>query len=87
MIRIALLAALSGCTTATIETSDGTKIYFYRAWTDAAISIDETGFTYSSDASDVAQQRTLDLLLRVLGLAAAGQGAPVVKLQASEAGL
>ena len=87
MIRLALLAALSGCTTATIDLPDGTHVQFSRLWTDAAISLDAEGFTYSSDASDVAQQKTLDLLLRVLGLAAASQGGPVAKLQASEVGL
>ena len=85
MIRLALLVALSGCTTATIDLPDGTHVSFQRMWTDAAISVNADGsMTYSSDASDVAQQKTLDLLLRALGLASQGQ---VVKLQASEAGL
>ena len=75
--------AIGGCTTATIDMPDGTHVSFQRMWTDAAISFNETGFVYSSNASDVAQQATLDALLKALGLASRG-AVPMVALRSSE---
>jgi hypothetical protein len=77
--------ALGGCTSATIDLPDGTHVAFQRMWTDAAISFDDGGFVYSSNASDVAQQATLDALLKALGLAT--RGVRPMALHASEAGL
>lgn len=90
-----LVAVLSGCTTAVIESPDGSRISFTRSFTSAAVDVTEDpegGFQlhYSSDPQAQAMGQllgTMTRLLAVVGPAAVVDYRHPTQLQASEAHL
>ena len=90
-----LVAVLTGCTTATIESADGSRISFTRSWTSAAVDVVESpdgGFQlhYSSDPQAQAMGQlagAMTRLLAVVGPVAAVDYRHPAQLQASEAHL
>jgi hypothetical protein len=69
---LAGLLLLGACTTANIDLADGTTVHFTRFATDVGFELrDPAGnvVTYSSNPSDVAQQRITDSLVKALALA------------------
>ena len=91
----AALLATTGCTTATIESADGSRISFTRSWTSAAVDVVESpdgGFQlhYSSDPQAQAMGQlagAMTRLLAVVGPVAAVDYRHPAQLQASEAHL
>ena len=92
---IAAVAALAGCTQATVSLPDGTSVRFTRFASEADLILSPDGLHYSSSPSAVAQQNALELVGQALGVALRG-GLPAPQMQpqampmmlnASEAGL
>lgn len=76
MRALAALLLLAGCTTATVDLADGTKVQFTRFWSEADLELTPDSLHYSSSPSAVAAQNSQDLLARALA-AALGVAVPV----------